>query len=258
MTGVAAGMAMSGLRPFTYTITTFNTQRCFEQIRLDVCYHNVPVTIVGVGGGLSYASLGPTHHACEDIALLRSMPGMTVICPADPVETRLAVRATRLLDGPAYIRLGKKGEPVLHSTQPHFEIGKAIEMRDGNDVCILAIGPILLNALAAAELLSAKGISSRVASFHTIKPLDNEFLSEAFERHDLVVTLEEHNLIGGAGAAVAEWRADLCTTPTKLLRLAIPDAFIHSAGSQKYARAQIGLDPESVAARISTALEAQR
>ena len=258
MTGVAAGMAASGLRPFTYTIATFNTQRCFEQIRLDVCYHNVPVTIVSVGGGLSYASLGPTHHACEDIALLRLMPGMTVICPADPVETRLAVRAMRQLDGPAYIRLGKKGEPILHDTDPDFKIGKAIEMRDGDDVCILAVGPILSNALAAAELLSANGISARIASFHTIKPLDNAYLIDVFTRHDLVVTLEEHNLIGGAGAAVAEWRADFCTTTARLLRLAVPDAFIHSAGSQKYARAQIGLDPQSIAARITTALKTLR
>lgn len=255
MTGVAAGMALSGLRPFTYTITTFNTQRCFEQIRLDICYHGAPVTVVGVGGGLSYASLGPTHHALEDIALLRAMPDMNVICPADPMEVRGAVRAVLKQDGPAYIRLGKKGEPALHDDVPAFEIGKAIEMRQGTDVCLLGVGTMLGNTLEAADLLAARGISAKVYSFHCIKPLDEAALRGAFGDFPLVVSIEEHNLIGGAGAAVAEWLADNGPLGAQLLRLAVPDAFIHEAGSQKYTRQCIGLDPVSIADRITERLK---
>ena len=255
MTGVAAGMALSGLRPFTYTITTFNTQRCFEQIRLDAGYHKAPVVIVGVGGGLSYASLGPTHHANEDIALMRVIPPMTVICPADPVEVRLAVRATLDLDGPAYIRLGKKGEPTLHKTEPNFEIGKAIVMREGDDACLLGVGTMLANSLAAADLLAEQGISCRVVSFHCAKPLDTSMLMDAFMAYPLVVSIEEHSLIGGVGAAVAEWCADNLTAGARLLRLGIPDELICFAGSQKYVRARIGLDPESIAERVRVSLQ---
>ena len=126
MTSMAAGMASCGLRPFTYTITPFATTRCLEQIRVDVCYHHLPVVVVGVGAGLSYASLGATHHACEDIAFLRALPGMIVVCPADPVEVRLAMRAVLAQDQPAYIRMGKKGEPVIHKSEPKFVLGKAL------------------------------------------------------------------------------------------------------------------------------------
>lgn len=254
MTGVAAGMAMSGLRPFTYTITTFNTQRCFEQIRLDVCYHGVPVTIVGVGGGLSYASLGPTHHACEDIALLRAMPDMTVLCPADPMEVRACVRAALAHDGPVYIRLGKKGEPALHDDVPDFKIGTAIDMRAGADVCLLGVGTMLGNTLEAADILAANGITAQVYSFPSIKPLDRATLEAAFRDFPLVASIEEHSLIGGAGAAVAEWLADNGPSAGRLLRLAVPDAFIHKAGSQKYTRKALGLDPQAIAERVIAAL----
>ena len=254
MTGVAAGMALSGLRPFTYTITTFNTQRCFEQIRLDVCYHGAPVTIVGVGGGLSYASLGPTHHSCEDIALLRVMPDMTVICPADPMEVRAAVRIALAHDGPVHIRLGKKGEPNLHKNIPEFKIGKAIEMRQGTDVCLFGVGTMLGNVLDAAEILSARGVSAQVYSFPFVKPLDDVVLRAAFKTFPLVATVEEHSLIGGAGSAVAEWLVDAHIHHGQLLRMGVPDAFMHKAGSQNYTRKTLGLDPDAIADRVQAGL----
>lgn len=151
MMSVAAGLALSGLRPVTYTITPFTTTRCLEQIRVDVGYHHAPVTIVGVGGGLSYASLGATHHSCEDIAFLRAIPGMTVLCPGDAMEVRWAMRAALGQDGPVYIRLGKKGEPVIHEAVPSIAIGEALPVRAGDDVCLIVTGNLLPVALEAAE-----------------------------------------------------------------------------------------------------------
>ncbi|MBD3308677.1 transketolase, partial [candidate division KSB3 bacterium] len=138
MTSMAAGMALCGLRPITYTITPFATTRCLEQIRVDICYHNVPVIIAGVGGGLSYAGLGATHHSCEDIGFLRMLPNMTVICPGDAWEVRLALRAAVQHTGPVYLRIGKKGEPVVHSQAPEFTIGKGIVVQEGTEICLLS------------------------------------------------------------------------------------------------------------------------
>ena len=151
MMGVAAGLATNGLRPIAYTITPFVTTRCLEQIRVDVCYHHVPVVIVGVGAGLSYTELGATHHACEDVAFLRMLPGMTVVCPGDPTEVRLALRAALSAAGPVYLRLGKKGEPHVHQEPPEFSLGKAILLREGSDVALLSTGIMLPEALRVAD-----------------------------------------------------------------------------------------------------------
>ena len=251
--GVAAGLAMNGLRPIAYTIAPFITYRCYEQIRVDVCYHNQPVIIVGVGAGLSYANLGPTHHSCEDIAALRALPNMTVLCPADPCETRLALRAALEHSGPVYIRLGKKGEPLVHESTPRFEIGKPILMGEGSDICILSNGTILPNAVDAAELLEEAGISSSVYSYHTVKPLNTAFLDTVFTKYKLVVTLEEHSTLGGVGSSVAEWLSSRVQNHSRLLMLGTPDAFIHEIGSQTYTRNLIGLDPHSIVAKIHAA-----
>src|SRR5271154_1680591 len=160
MIGVASGLAMSGMRPIAYTITPFITTRVLEQIRVDLCYHDVPAIIVGVGGGLSYASLGPTHHACEDIAFLRALPGMTVLCPADPVEVRACLLIALDHNGPVYIRLGKRGEKEIHRTLPQFRIGGSHVLREGRDLCILSVGNITTAALEAAELLHEHGINA--------------------------------------------------------------------------------------------------
>lgn len=253
MIGVAAGMALCGLRPIAYTITSFITTRCLEQIRLDVCYHNLPVVIVGVGAGLSYAGLGATHHSLEDIAFLRVLPGMTVICPGDAVEVRQALRAAVAHNGPVYIRIGKKGEPVIHQESPDFVIGKSIRVRDGDDVCILSTGNMLPSAVTLAEGLEVDGISTRLDSMHTVKPLDDETLREVFAHYSLVVTMEEHSRLGGFGAGIAEWLAMRDPQKARLLTLATEDRFLHEAGGQEHARRCFSLAPDRVLDRVRKA-----
>lgn len=255
MMGVAAGLAMSGLRPIAYTITPFVTTRCLEQIRTDVCYHEVPVTIVAVGAGLSYAGLGPTHHSCEDIAFLRSIPNMVVVCPGDAFEVRAALRAALRQNHPVYIRIGKKGEPKVHAEVPHdFALGKALTIRSGSDVCLLSTGNMLPSVIEAACKLEAKGISAKVVSFHTVKPLDTDFLFKTFADFKLVATIEEHSLIGGFGAAVSEWIVDSRLTVPAFLRFGTPDVFFKLSGEQEFAREQLGLTGDHVADRILNAL----
>ncbi len=255
MMGVAAGMAMNGLRPVAYTITPFVTTRCLEQIRTDVCYHEAPVTIVAVGAGLAYAGLGPTHHACEDISFLRSIPNMVVICPGDAFEVRAALRAAMQQDHPVYIRMGKKGEPVVHAGSiENFQIGKAITVSDGTDVCLLSTGNMLPEAIEAARKLKEQGISAQVVSFHTVKPLDQAYLKDAFGRFKLVATIEEHSLIGGFGAAVSEWLADTRTGNQNFMRFGTPDAFFKQSGEQEYAREALGLTGHQIAEKIIHAL----
>ncbi len=255
MMGVAAGMAMNGLRPVAYTITPFITTRCLEQIRTDVCYHEAPVTIVAVGAGLAYSGLGPTHHACEDIAFLRSLPNMVVICPGDAFEVRAALRASLQQDRPVYIRLGKKGEPVVHSGPlADFEIGKAITMSRGTDACLLSTGNMLPEAIEAAHALEKQGISAEVVSFHTVKPLDEACLADVFARFPMVATVEEHSRIGGFGAAVAEWLVDQRVSPRNFIRFCTPDAFFKKSGEQEYAREALGLSAHQIAAKVANAL----
>jgi transketolase len=251
MMGVAAGMAMNGLRPVAYTITPFVTTRCLEQIRTDVCYHEAPVTIVSVGGGLAYSGLGPTHHACEDISFLRALPNMVVICPGDAHEVRAALRASMQQDRPVYIRMGKKGEPVVHAGPiSDFAIGKAITIEEGGEVCLLSTGNMLPEAVEAGHKLKERGVSAQVVSFHTVKPLDEDCLRNAFAKFKLVATLEEHSLIGGFGAAVSEWLADTETKPKKFLRFGTPDAFFKKSGEQEYAREALGLAAHQIAEKI--------
>lgn len=250
MTGVASGLAASGLQPITYTITPFNTVRCLEQIRLDICYPNLPVIVVGTGSGLSYAGLGATHHSMEDIAILRTLPNMHIVCPADPVEVRLAVKDALRLKRPTYIRLGKKGEPIIHLSDPNFEIGRGIVMREGSDVAILGVGNMLAVALQTADQLQQKGLSTKVISLHTVKPLDEALLSQLFSEHKLVVVLEEHGLIGGAGSAVLEWGNGLRADLSKLLCVGGPDRFLSACGDQEEVRILLGLTPTAITQKI--------
>jgi len=247
MTSMAAGMAMCGLRPITYTIASFNTIRCLEQIKIDIAYHHLPVIIVGVGSGLSYAELGATHHSCDDIAFLRSLPNMQIIAPADPQEVRLALRAALRQDYPVYLRLGKKGEPAIHDQEPIFHIGKGIVIREGKDVCLLGTGTIMPVVLAAADELEKRGISTQVVHFHTLKPLDETLLARIFSEVRVVVTVEEHNLIGGFGSSVAEWFSIGPAKRASLLCKGITDRFFCMAGNQDYARVHFGLTPEGIA-----------
>ncbi|MFL6244847.1 MAG: transketolase family protein [Thermoanaerobaculia bacterium] len=253
MMGVAAGMAMSGLRPVVYTITPFTTTRCFEQIRVDVCYHEAPVIIVGTGSGLSYAELGPTHHSLEDLAILRTLPGLRVLAPCDSTELRLALRAALRQDAPVYIRIGKKGEPAIHRDAPEFEIGRAIVLREGTDVALLCAGTICAEALAAADLLAVDGIAAEVVSFHTVKPLDEQYLERAHSRFGLIATVEEHGRVGGFGSAVAEWRATRKTSVRQLM-FGTADEFHHEVGSREYLRGRNGLTAPAIAETITKAL----
>lgn len=254
MISVGAGMALSGLKPVAYTITTFMTARCFEQIKLDVCYNEAPLVIVGVGAGLAYASLGPTHHAFEDLAILRTLPGIALLAPADPPEVRTALRAALAHNGPVYLRLGKKGEPKLLPDHPPFEIGKGRLLQEGKRVCLLSAGVVLVEALAAAERLAARGIEPGVVHFGTVKPLDAAMLERVFSAYEIVAAIEEHSVVGGFTSAVAEWAAD-AGARARLLRFGMPDVFLHESGEQEYARRRCGIDAETIAERVAKALE---
>lgn len=249
MMGVASGLALSGLRPVVYTITPFTTTRCYEQIRVDACYHHAPVIIVGTGSGLSYAELGPTHHSLEDLAILRALPGITIFAPCDTNELRAIMRKALELDGPAYIRIGKKGEPRIYESVPEICVGRIEKILSGNDITIMSAGTMMPEALLAAKILADDGLSVEVVSTHTIKPLDELYLEAATDKFKLLVTVEEHGRIGGLSGAVAEWRS---TSNSCLPHLAIgtPDQFMHEVGSQEYARSKFGLKAESIVSQI--------
>jgi transketolase len=253
MMGVAAGMALSGLRPVIYTITPFTTTRCYEQIRIDACYHNVPVIIVGTGSGLSYAELGPTHHSCEDLAIMRVLPHMTVMAPADEVELRQCLRAALQQDSPVYIRIGKKGEKIIPKKDDRFEIGRSITVREGSDVCLIGTGTLLPTVMEAATLLEAQGIAARVESFHTIKPMDEDTVLQAFSNYSIVATIEEHSRIGGLGGSIAEWLARQDRMRGRLISFGTDDDFMHEVGTQDYARAKYGLTAQNIAEKVRTA-----
>ncbi len=250
MASVAAGMAMCGLRPVTYTITPFNTTRCLEQIRDDICYHNNSVLIVGTGAGLSYASLGCTHHSCEDISFLRSIPNMKVLCPGDAMELRSLLRLAFKTSGPIYMRIGKTNEPILHPSPPELSIGKGFLFQEGHqrqDLCVISTGNMLPIAAEAVKLLKDSGLESALVSMHTVKPLDTELLGSLCKKFPLLLTLEEHSLIGGLGSSIAEWMADEAIATTRLLRFGTQDFFPHPIGSQKYTRELFGLTPQKIA-----------
>jgi transketolase len=251
MISMAAGLASCGFRPIAYTITPFVTTRCLEQIKVDVCYHEMPVMIVGTGSGLSYSSLGSTHHSFEDLAIMRVLPGMSVLAPADAGELRSCMRAALRQNGPAYVRIGKKGEPVIFKEPPALEIGKWNIVEPGERVCMLSCGTLLPVTLEAAAKLRAGGLAPQVARCASVKPLDLDFLDNAAANFELLVTLEEHSLVGGFGSAVAESLADAALPHTpRLLRAGIPDHFLHDCGEQEQARALCGLDADTIAHRI--------
>lgn len=251
MMGVAAGLALSGLRPVVYTITPFTTTRCFEQIRVDVCYHKAPVIIVGTGSGLSYADLGPTHHSCEDMAILRTLPEMTVMAPGDSMELRAALGAALAHKGPVYMRIGKKGEPQIHAQQPALSIGRALTVQPGEDVCLVSTGVMLSVVMDAARRLAEQKISARVESFPTVKPLDTQRLAEVFGRYAVVAVAEEHGRIGGLAGAVAEWLATQDKPRARLVSFGTADEFMHEVGTTEYARRKWGLTAENIAREVA-------
>jgi transketolase len=203
MTGVATGLALSGKVVFIYSIANFPVMRCLEQVRNDVCYHNANVKIVAVGGGLSYGAAGYSHFAVEDLAVMRSLPNMTVVAPGDPVEVRLATAAIVDHHGPCYLRLGKGGDPSVHLHDPEFQLGRAIQVREGHDATLVSTGGSLAAVMAAAQLLAQRGVEALVLSVHTVKPLDETAIRLAAATTRAICVVEEHGPVGGLSDAVA-------------------------------------------------------
>ena len=247
MIGISAGLALSGKKAVAYSIATFATARCLEQIRLDVCYHNLPVTIIGAGAGLCYGSLGPTHHGTEDIALMRALPNMTVLAPCDRHEFSALLPLAIEQGSPAYIRIGRATEPDVYTKEnPTVQIGKGSPIQSyGDDFAILACGNMVGTALECLGRLKKRGFSGRLVSMHTIKPLDSG-LVEKLARKMPIITIEEHSIIGGLGSAVAECLADSGILGARLKRIAIPDSFQKQVGTHSYLRMKSGLDLDSI------------
>lgn len=234
MVSVAAGLASTGKIPFVYSIATFMSMRPFEQIRNDVASQKMNVKIVGVGGGLSYGYAGLTHHSLEDIALMRTINNMTILCPSDPILTKLAVENSVALPGPVYIRLGKAGEPKIYE-KPKFKIGKGITIKEGKDLTIIATGNQVYTALLVSRELEKEGIEVGLIDMHTIKPLDEKLIIATAKNTKKIITIEEHNIIGGLGSSVAEVLAHL-SSKTVLKRFGVIDSFKNTVGDQEYLR----------------------
>jgi transketolase len=244
MTGIAAGLAFMGKTVFTYSIANFPIMRCLEQIRNDVCYHNLNVKIVAVGGGLAYGSHGYTHHGVEDLAVMSAMPNLAIAAPADPIEARAITSILSSHQGPAYLRLGKAGEPVLHSEDTKVELGKAIQVADGSDLTIISIGGMLGTVLKASEELRRRGIHPRVLSMPFLAPLDTSAILNAAEETGAILTVEEHGP-GGLGAAVAETLV-LRGRAVAFRPLRLAKSPIKVSGSQEQLRAAQGLSIEGI------------
>lgn len=257
--GMAAGLALEGKIVYVNTIATFLSRRCFEQIVLDLCLHNVNVRLIANGGGVVYAPLGPTHLAIDDIGILRTIPGMTIVAPADEAEMGRLMPETVDYRGPIYIRLGKGNEPILTTDEIPFQIGKAIPMREGTDALIITTGVTLKAALDAAANLSKQGLEAAVLHVHTVKPLDSDAILKYAADVPVIVTIEEHTLMGGLGSAVAELVAEANFNPAKRFkRIGIPDVFPEQYGSQESLMALYGITAEKLAAAVATLAERRR
>lgn len=247
--GLAAGLAMDGYIPYVNTIATFITRRCYEQVAVDLCLHNLPVRLIANGGGLVYAPLGPTHMAIEDLAIMRALPNMAVTAVADAEEMKRFMLATLDYPSPIYIRLGKGGDKVVTPADQIFTLGKAVELKQAKNVAFVTTGVMASRALGAAALLAEHGIEAGVLHMPTVKPLDDVALLALARRVPRLVTVEEHSRIGGLGSAVAELLIDN-RLPTPLLRLALPDSFPDDYGSQEHLLEVAGLDPKGIAQSV--------
>ena len=257
MTGLATGLALEGRIVFTYSIANFPTLRCLEQIRNDACYHGASVKVVAVGGGFSYGALGMSHHATEDIAILRSLPDLTVVCPGDDWEATEATTAIASEPGAAYLRLDRAGAEGAPHGGERFVLGRSRRLREGRDVTLIATGGILGVALRAAEALGDDGISCRVLSMHTIKPLDEEAVLAAARETGGIVTVEEHSVIGGLGGAVAECCLERGVPPRRFTRVGLRAGFSSIVGSQDYLRSRYGMDAHAVETTVRRLLGAR-
>jgi transketolase len=253
--GMAAGLAMEGYVPYINTIATFLTRRCLEQIAIDLCLHRLPVRLIASGGGAVYAPLGPTHMALEDVALLRPLPGMTIVAPADADEMVRVMDASLDVPGPLYVRIAKGNEPVVTRAADGFAIGRAILLQPAGDVLFVSTGAMTARTLRAAEALAAEGIEAGVLHAHTLKPFDDAGLLAAAAGVRLIVTVEEHVRSGGLGSAVLESLSD-GESPLPVLRLALPDRFSRDYGSQEHVLEVAGLSPAGIASAVRARLAA--
>jgi len=249
MVSFAAGMALSGLIPFVSTFVTFAILRACEQIRIDVAHAFTNVKIIPTHAGVTCGAGGPTHHGTEDLGVARVIPDLTIIVPAGPVEAYKATIAAASFDGPVYIRLGRNPEPFVYADDYNFTVGKAITLRDGTDVSIFANGRMVAQALMAADELTGAGIQARVVNMHTLKPLDAEVIQQAILETPTIITVEEHNIIGGLGSAVAEVLAETNTRKVRFRRLGIPDVFT-KIGTEAELTKAYGLDGPSIATAV--------
>ncbi|MGN0779913.1 MAG: transketolase family protein [Aristaeellaceae bacterium] len=257
MTGLAAGLARTGRTVLTYSIGNFPTLRCIEQIRNDCAYHDANVKIVCVGGGFVYGSLGMSHHATEDMAMLRALPGVTVFTPGDPAEVEAVVPVMLRTPGTCYLRLGRGGEPMLHDAPvTDWRMPQALTLRSGTDVALLSAGGMLSQTMGAADSLAAQGVSAEVVSFPCIKPIDKDKLVELAGRFRHVMTVEEHSIVGGFGSAVCEVLAET-GLPCRVHRIGMEDEYSSIVGTQQYLRAQYRMDAPSICARTMAWLERQ-
>lgn len=254
MTGLAAGMALAGAKVFTYSIANFPTLRCLEQIRNDIAYHGADVTVVAVGGGLAYGALGMSHHATEDLAIMRAIPGLAVAAPGDACETVGVMNDILATGGPAYLRLGKAGEPVVHARPPSVSRGCSLTLRSGGHGAVIVTGGMLPTAVAVVDGLRQRGLETTLVSMPWIQPLDEERVLELARAHDCLVTIEEHVTVGGLGGAVSEVVAS-AGVATRVLRIGLPHRFISVVGDQEYLRKEHGLDRESLGVRIAAFFE---
>ncbi len=254
MVGVAAGLAACGKKPFVNSFAMFAAGRAWEQVRNSVAYPGLNVKVVGSHGGLSVGEDGATHQCIEDLAIMRAIPGMTVLCPCDGNEMRAAVQALVDYKGPAYLRLGRLAVETVTDTLEgyHFEIGKGVLLRDGSDVTVVAVGMMVQSALQAAAILEEEGISVRVIDMHTVKPLDGEILLAAAKETGVIVTSEEANIVGGLGGAVSEYLSTHCPVP--VIRHGVEDEFGRSGAAQKVLDAY-GLNAEGIAAKVREAMD---
>ena len=246
MTGVAAGIALSGDTAVTYSIANFPTLRCLEQVRNDVCHHGLDVKIVAVGGGFAYGPAGSSHHGIEDLAITRSLPNMTVLAPGDPIETTIVTHWMLAHRGPCYLRLGRAGETPVHRTDVEILPGRVVRVRDGCDGLLITTGGVLGDALRAADAAAERDLSVAVWSCPWVKPLDEASIREAFESFSLIVTVEEGTVRGGFGSAVAEVGVGVPGARARQVSIGVPDVMVSTAFSQDRGRALAGIDAASL------------
>ncbi|EMY76201.1 transketolase, pyridine binding domain protein [Leptospira weilii serovar Ranarum str. ICFT] len=257
--GMAAGMAMEGYIPYINTIATFLTRRCYEQVALDLCLHNLPVRLIASGGGVVYAPLGPTHLAVEDIAILRALPNMTIIAPCDAEEMKRLMPLTVDWPHPIYIRLAKGGDKVVSKSELGFEIGKAIVLKEGKDGMFITTGVMTQLALEAVQQLESEGTSCGVIHMHTIKPLDGEILKKWIPKVAGIVTVEEHTRIGGLGSAVLEFcNEEIPNESGKIRRIGLPDRFSDKYGSQESLLNHFGITQESLVKTMKEVIQTRK